>query len=83
MPVDGEPFRAELAAVDADWQITLRRRQEAAHHAGGRSGLLGPMPGAGQGRAALVLADGGLLAAEVVAADKEQADRRLAIRSER
>ena len=71
VPATGEPFHAELAALDADWQITFRD--------GSRYGVLpaadlvcwGQCPE--QGRAgALVLADGGLLTADIVAADRQR-----------
>jgi hypothetical protein len=70
VPADEKPFAAELAAVDADWQLTFR--------AGGQSRA---MPAAELVRwgacrepargPIVVLADGGLLVAEVLRADKE------------
>ncbi len=71
VPAASEPFRAELTAIDAKWQLTFasgpkRRTLSAAD-------LVCWGECAEQGRGgALVLADGGLLAAEVVAADKER-----------
>ncbi len=69
-PVDGEPFPAELAAVDASWQVTFRSQQQPRE-----------MPAAGLvewgacleplGGTIVVTADGGLLVADVIRADAE------------
>jgi len=69
-PVDGEPFRARLASIDEHWQVTFQTE-----------GTRRTLPAAslvrwGQcvdiaGRPVVVLADGGLLAAEVAVADRE------------
>jgi hypothetical protein len=71
VPAVGEPFHGELTAVTADWQLTFT--------SGGKQRA---MPAADlvcwgrcveQGRGeTLVLADGSLLMAEIVAADKER-----------
>jgi hypothetical protein len=71
VPVDGAPFLAELVAADADWRLTFAT-------AGGhqtipaadlvRWGQCPEQSNAG----CLVLADGSLLTAEVVAADKDR-----------
>lgn len=71
VPVAGEPFRAELTSVDAEWQVIFgagakRRVMPAAD-------LVCWGQCAEQGRAGgIVLADGSLLMAEVVTADKER-----------
>ncbi|MGA2067699.1 MAG: NPCBM/NEW2 domain-containing protein [Thermoguttaceae bacterium] len=74
VPIDGEPFPARLVAADADWKLTL---------AGGGvpSGSQRTMPAADlawwgtcgePARGPLVLlADGGVLAADVAGADKD------------
>jgi hypothetical protein len=71
VPVEGEPFRAKLAAADTQWQLTFAADKQQR-----------TLPAADlvrwghcveQGRAGgLVLADGSLLTAEVVAADKDR-----------
>ena len=71
MPLSGEPFRAELIAADADWQLTFRSAQEQRTMPAADLVCWGQCPEQGRG-GALVLADGSLLMAEVVAADKEQ-----------
>jgi hypothetical protein len=78
VPVDGEPFSAQLAAVDERWQVTFqtpgapRVLPAASLVSWGRcvDAARGPL---------VVLADGSLLAAEVRNADREQvsADSRL------
>lgn len=70
VPVDGKPFAARLVGVDAAWQLTFeadgnQRKLPAAHLA--RWGtcaepVRGPI---------LVLADGGIVRADVASADKE------------
>ena len=71
VPVDGTPFQAALAAVDAKWQITFlvggqRKTVPAADLV-----RWGQCPE--QGRAGgLVLADGSFLVADVDAADKDR-----------
>jgi hypothetical protein len=71
VPVDGKPFRAELTAADGKWQLTFTVDKQP------RTVLAADLVRWGQcveqGRGGtLVLADGGLLAAEVVAADKDR-----------
>jgi hypothetical protein len=71
VPVEGPPFRAELSAADAQWQLTFiadhtRRIMPAADLV--YWGQCAELSRAG----AVVLADGGLLSATVLAADKER-----------
>ena len=71
VPAAGEPFHAELTGVTADWQLTF--------NIGGKQHVMpaadlvcwGRCPEQGRG-VALVLADGSILMAENVAADKER-----------
>jgi len=69
VPVDGEPFRAGLAAIDPQWQFTFQG------HEGRRvvpaAGIVswGQWPEVGQ-KPLVVLADGGLLVADVSAIAK-------------
>jgi hypothetical protein len=71
VPVDGEPFRAELTAIAADWQITFAAGQQPRTMPAADLVAWGQC--AEQGRAGgLVLADGSLVMADVVAADKEK-----------
>ncbi len=71
VPVTGEPFRAELSAVDAGWQLTFRIGQRQLAMPAADLVCWGQCPE--QGRAGgLVLADGSLLMAEAVAADGQQ-----------
>ena len=92
VPVDGDPFRAELVAADAKWQLTfaaagqqkvvpaanLVRWGQCSEQGRGdcpnfRLSENGTVPLSAAGRAeTLVLADGSLLTAEVVAADKDR-----------
>ena len=70
IPASGEPFQAELAAVDAQWQITFRVANEPRMMPAADLVTWGKCPE--QGRAAgLVLADGSFVAAQIVAADKD------------
>jgi hypothetical protein len=71
VPAAGEPFEAEVAAVDANWQITFRAGQRQGQMAAAELVCWGRLVEQGRG-AQLVLADGSVLAAEVVAADQEQ-----------
>ena len=71
MPVEGEPFHAELSAVDANWQLTFIADQKQRTMPAAELVCWGQCPEQGRG-GPLVLADGGLLTAEVVAADKEK-----------
>jgi len=69
VPVDGEPFHAELAGSDAQWQLTFategkQRKLPAAEL------LCWGTPAEIARRPVLVLADGGLLVAEVRQMDK-------------
>ena len=71
MPVEGEPFPARLTAIDANWQITFAAGQQPRTMPAADLVAWGQC--AEQGRAGgLVLADGGLVMADVVAADKEK-----------
>lgn len=71
VPVDGEPFPAELTAVDASWQVTFS--------AGGTQRTLPAADLVAWGTcrpwesgSALLLSDGSLIAAEVLEADKQR-----------
>jgi len=70
VPVDGGPFRAELDAVDADWRLTFRSDKKRRLLPAADLVRWGNCAEATRGQI-LVLADGGLLAAEVFDADKE------------
>ena len=71
VPVTGDPFRAELSAVDAGWQLTCRIGPRQLAMPAADLVCWGQCPE--QGRAGgLVLADGSLLMAEAVAADGQQ-----------
>ena len=71
VPVDGAPFRAELLAADAKGQLTFAAAGQQKTIPAADLVRWGQCPE--QGRAGgLVLADGGLLMAEVVAADKDR-----------
>jgi len=71
VPVDGEPFAGELAAVDAAWQITFSAGEKpktlpaADLVAWGRCRELTDGP-------VVVLGDGNLVVADVLAADRQQ-----------
>ncbi|MCE5267358.1 MAG: NPCBM/NEW2 domain-containing protein [Planctomycetaceae bacterium] len=70
VPINGEPFRADIAAVAATWQITFGPQEKRTIAAGDlvRWGRC-----AEQGRGGtLVLADGSLIAGELFAADQER-----------
>ena len=72
VPVAGEPFQADLRRWTRTGKSIFLPARTAANHAGRRPGSAGDeCTGTGQG-GALVLADGSLLAAETVAADKEK-----------
>ncbi len=70
VPVDGEPFAGQLVGVDAEWQLTFRddgqTRQLPAEELVRWGTCVEPTE-----QPLLVLADGGLLAAEVLAIDAE------------
>ncbi len=70
VPVDGESFRAELTAVDAKWQLQFtsgeRRRTLPAAELVQWGSYAEPAGGP-----IVVMADGGLLAADVTGADRE------------
>ena len=71
VPAAGEPFHAELTGVTADWQLTFSIGGK--QHAMPAADLVcwGRCPEQGRGEA-LVLADGSLVMADIVAADKER-----------
>jgi hypothetical protein len=71
VPVDGEPFPAKLATVDADWQVTLDSAGKLRTLPAAELVRWGDCAEARRGPI-LVLADGGLLVADVLGADKEQ-----------
>ncbi len=71
VPVDGEPFRAELIAAKADWRLTFRTDGQQRTMAAADLVRWGRCPE--QGRAGgLLLADGGWIAAHVATADQEK-----------
>ncbi len=71
VPIDGQPFPAELISVDADWQLTFRTDGKDRVLSAADLIRWGCCP-AGQGRAGgLALADGSLLAGKIVAADDQ------------
>jgi hypothetical protein len=71
MPVEGAPFRAELTAVAANWQLTFTADKKPRTIGAADLVRWGQCPEQGRG-GTLVLADGGLLAADVVAADQQR-----------
>ncbi len=71
IPIEGEPFRAKLVAADARWQLTFGVGKEQRTIPAADLARWGRCTE--QGRAGgLVLADGSLLVAEMVAADKDR-----------
>ena len=72
-PVDGDPFRAELAGVDDQWTLSFRAGEPA--RALPAAGLVrwGACPEP-EGTPLVVLTDGSLLAADVLGADKGSLD---------
>jgi hypothetical protein len=71
IPIEGEPFRAKLVAADDRWQLTFAVGNE--QRTIPAADLVRWGRCTEQGRAGgLVLADGSLLTAEVVAADKDR-----------
>lgn len=83
VPVDGQAFPAELAAADADWQLSFssgekRRTMPAAELVRWGScafpsvGDGNPLPNGRAGGPILVLADGGLLVADVLRSEKDR-----------
>jgi hypothetical protein len=71
IPVDSGPFRAELAGVDAQWQITFTAAGKQSSVPAGDLVQWGVFGEPANRTPILLLADGGLLVAEVLAADKE------------
>ena len=71
VPVDGEPFHAELIGAEADWRITFRTDGQRRTMPATDLVRWGRCPE--QGRAGgLLLADGGWIAAHVATADQEK-----------
>lgn len=70
VPVVGEPFQAEVAAVDAQWQMTFSVGQQPRVVSAAELVRWGRMVEQG-GAGGLVFADGGWLVAEITAADKQ------------
>jgi hypothetical protein len=70
VPVDGKPFRAGLAGVDAQWQLSFATAAEPRIVPAGDLVQWGTFSEPSRAPL-LVLADGGLLLGEVLAADKE------------
>jgi len=71
VPAAGQPFHAELTGVDAHWQLTFGVGPKQLALPAAELVAWGRCPEQGRG-GGLMLADGSLLAAEVVAADKER-----------
>ncbi len=71
VPAAGQPFAAELTGVDANWQLTFGVGPKPLAMPAAELVGWGRCPEQGRG-GGLLLADGSLLAAEVVAADKER-----------
>ena len=70
VPVEGPAFAAELAGVDAQWQVTLRTGQRSRTLPAAELVRWGSPAEVRQGPL-VMLADGGIVAAEVIEADKE------------
>ncbi|MBU4399788.1 MAG: hypothetical protein KKE86_10690, partial [Planctomycetes bacterium] len=71
VPVDGEPFRAELIGAKADWRFTFRTDGQRRTMPAADLVRWGSCPE--QGRAGgLLLADGGWIAAHVATADQKK-----------
>ena len=70
VPVDGEPFEAELAAVDADWEFTFQTGEKRRTLSAADLVCWGSWAEAARGPI-VVTADAGLLVADVFEADKE------------
>jgi hypothetical protein len=70
VPVEGPAFAAELAGVDAQWQVTLRTAAGSRTLPAAELVRWGSPAEVRQG-SLVVLADGGLVAAEVIEADKK------------
>ncbi len=71
VPVDGEPFHAELIGAKADWRLTFRTDGQQRMMPAADLVRWGHCPE--QGRAGgLLLADGGWIAAHVATADREK-----------
>ena len=70
VPVDGEPFPGELAAIDAQWQVTFQSAGTTRVLPAADLVSWGKCPEAGR-RPLVVLADGGLLAADAREMDKD------------
>jgi hypothetical protein len=73
VPADGVPYRAKLAGVDANWNVTLEVDKTGSLKKTAAADLVrwGQCTEQGRGGSA-ALADGGVLAAEVVSADKDR-----------
>jgi hypothetical protein len=71
VPIEGKPFRAELTAADANWQLTFTADHERRTIKAAELVRWGQCVEQGRG-GALVLADGSLLSAEIVSADKDR-----------
>lgn len=70
MPADGQPFSGRLVAADDDWQLAFDCRGQRRTMPAAELVYWGVCPETAQGPI-LVMADGGLLVADVLAADKE------------
>jgi len=71
VPVDGEPFQADVGAIDAQWQVTFNAAGKRRVLSAGELVCWGTCAEPGRGPL-VVLADGGLLAADVLQADQER-----------
>lgn len=71
VPVAGEPFAADLARIDGDWSITFERDDGPSKMAAAELVRWGTAPEL-SGQPLILLADGGVLAAEVREIEGEQ-----------
>ncbi|MEN6449125.1 MAG: NPCBM/NEW2 domain-containing protein [Thermoguttaceae bacterium] len=71
VPIRGEPFRADVLAVDANWQVTLAIGRERKVMPAADLVKWGRCAEQGRG-GSVVLADGSLLAADLAMADERQ-----------
>ncbi len=71
LPVQGDRFAAEIAAIDSQWQVTFRCGQESRIVPAADLVAWGSFAEAGR-TPLVILADGGLLVADVLEADKDK-----------
>jgi len=70
VPVDGEPFPAEIATIEGNWRIEFRSKDRERRLAADDLVGWGHFREAQQG-SIVVMADGGLLRADILSADKQ------------